>query len=193
MRRLLDAQWLLPGIIVALPYLGCAREPSSDDEPLGRVTQATAPMGFSGTTIGLARFDDIDVHNNIFPMTIDAGAGWEDATKRNVWVSFQKTQGPSDLYIQDNVWQPGGTTGWHTHPGHSLITVTEGTITAYEGSCAPTVYTVGMGFVDPGGDDHVHVLRNEGSVVARTKAVQLVPAGAPRRLDRPKPPGCSVD
>jgi hypothetical protein len=39
-----------------------------------------------------------------------------------------------------------------------------------------------MGLVDPGGD-HVHLLRNEGSVEARTMAVQLVPAGATRRID----------
>ena len=56
-----------------------------------------------------------------------------------------------------------GTTGWHTHPGQSLIIVTEGTVTAYEGDdpeCKPTVYTKGMTFVDPGGD-HVHIIRNE--------------------------------
>jgi hypothetical protein len=33
-----------------------------------------------------------------------------------------------------------------------------------------------MGFVDPGGE-HVHILRNEGTVEARTIAVQLIPAG----------------
>ena len=39
-----------------------------------------------------------------------------------------------------------------------------------------------MGLVDEGGD-HVHVIRNEGSVEARTVAVQLIPAGATRRID----------
>jgi quercetin dioxygenase-like cupin family protein len=94
--------------------------------------------------------------------------------------------------VQNNVWQPGGSTGWHTHPGHSLITVTAGTVTAYEGddpSCTPHVYTVGMGLVDPGGD-HVHVLRNEGSEEARTIAVQLIPAGAARRIDAAANPAC---
>ena len=46
---------------------------------------------------------------------------------------MQKTKGASDLYVQSNVWAPGGTTGWHTHPGHSLIIVTAGTVTAYDG------------------------------------------------------------
>ena len=38
-----------------------------------------------------------------------------------------------------------------------------------------------MGLVDEGGD-HVHVIRNEGSVEARTVAVQFIPAGATRRI-----------
>jgi hypothetical protein len=44
------------------------------------------------------------------------------------------------------------------------------------------VYTAGMGLVDQGGD-HVHVIRNDGSVEARTMAVQVIPAGATRRID----------
>ena len=98
----------------------------------------------------------------------------------------------SDLYVQSNVWEPGGSTGWHTHPGHSLIIVTAGTVTAYEGddpNCKPTLYTQGMGFVDPGGD-HVHLIRNEGGVEARSIAVQLIPADAVRRIDAEDPGSC---
>jgi hypothetical protein len=40
-----------------------------------------------------------------------------------------------------------------------------------------------MTFVDPGGD-HVDVLRDEGAVEARTITVQLIPAGATRRIGR---------
>jgi hypothetical protein len=46
-----------------------------------------------------------------------------------------------------------------------------------------------MGFVDPG-DGHVHNLRNEGSIEARTITVQLLPAGAPRRIDAEQPKQC---
>ena len=65
-------------------------------------------------------------------------------------------------------------------------------MTAYEGDdrrCRPTVYTPGMGFVDPGGD-HVHNLRNEGTVVAKTTAIQLIPADAARRIDAESPGNC---
>ena len=142
---------------------------------------ATPPSGFTGTTLGLGRLGDVQVFNHMV-------AG----TPKRLWLSMQKTKGQSDLYVQNNVWQPGGTTGWHTHPGHSLIVVTAGTVTAYEGddpSCTPHVYTVGQTFVDEGGD-HVHVIRNEDAVEARTVAVQLIPAAATRRIDAPANPAC---
>jgi hypothetical protein len=148
--------------------------------------RATTASGFVGTTVAVARFGEIDVFNQL-------------PRNGNVWLSLQKTKGSSDVYVQSNVWQPkniaqpnGGSTGWHTHPGHSLIIVTAGTVTAYEGNdptCTPTVYTQGMGFVDPGGD-HVHLLRNEGTVVASTITIQLIPAGAVRRIDAPDPGNC---
>jgi hypothetical protein len=150
--------------------------------------QATPQAGFTGTTLAVGRFGDIDASNHQLLTSRP-----EHRRHRNVWLSFQKTKGESDLYVQNNVWTPGGTTGWHTHPGHSLIIVTAGTVTTYEGddpSCRPHEYTVGMGFVDEGGD-HVHVIRNEGSVEARTVAVQLIPAGAMRRVDAEANPACA--
>ena len=47
-----------------------------------------------------------------------------------------------------------------------------------------------MTFVDEGGK-HVHVIRNEGAVEARTITVQLLPAGATRRIDAPGNPACT--
>ena len=149
-------------------------------------TQATPAAGFAGVPLAVGRFAEFEVSNYTF---FPEGAGGH---ANPLWYSRQKTKGPSDLHVQSNVWSPGGTTGWHTHPGHSLIVVTEGTITAYEGddpTCTPHVYETGDGFVDPGGD-HVHVLRNEGSVPARTVADQLIPAGAARRVDAGPNPAC---
>src|SRR5512138_1332372 len=152
-----------------------------------RAVWATPPSGFTGSTLAVGRFEEVDVRNHaLFPDNL------RDELESTVWVSLQKTKGPSDLYVQSNVWAPGGSTGWHTHPGHSLIIVTAGTVTAYDGddpSCTPHEYTQGMGLVDPGGD-HVHLLRNEGSVEARTIAVQLIPAGSTRRIDAQGPPAC---
>jgi quercetin dioxygenase-like cupin family protein len=144
---------------------------------------ATPPAGFTGTTVAVGRLDGFEVENRANT------AGGEGS-----WESQQHVEGQSDLYVQSNAWAPGGSTGWHSHPGHSLIVVTAGTVTVYEGddpTCTPHVYTQGMAFVDEGGS-HVHLIRNEGGVEARTVATQLIPAGAPRRIDAPAPAPCSV-
>jgi uncharacterized RmlC-like cupin family protein len=154
---------------------------------LARDARATPSSGFAGTTLAMAPFGEIEVFNHFVP----PGTRLREHD-RDIWLSWQKTKGQSDLYVQTNTWQPGGTTGWHSHPGHSLIIVTAGTVTAYEGNdpdCKPSVYTAGMGFVDPGGD-HTHVIRNEGTEVAQTVAVQLIPSGQPRRIDVPDPGNC---
>jgi len=109
---------------------------------------------------------------------------------------FLKTivKGDSDVYIVQNTFPPGAHTGWHTHPGPSLVTVTAGTITAYEAgdpTCTPHVYHAGDSFTDIGCGE-VHLLRNEGTDQAVTIAVQVIPAGAPRRLDRDQPANCPV-
>jgi len=149
---------------------------------------ATSPSGFTSTSLAVGRLGEFDVMHKLVSDDVDPAN-----SKKHVWHSSQKTKGDSDLYVQSNVWIAGGTSGWHTHPGHSLITVTAGTVTAYEGddpACTPHVYTVGMTFVDEGGE-HVHVIRNEGAVEARTITVQLLPAGAMRRIDAAANPACS--
>jgi hypothetical protein len=45
------------------------------------------------------------------------------------WRLMTKVKGDSDVYVIQNTWPPGAHTGWHTHPGPSLVTVTSGTLT----------------------------------------------------------------
>jgi quercetin dioxygenase-like cupin family protein len=140
---------------------------------------ATPSTGFTSSTLAKAQFGELDSHLHSVP------ADWQEMIK---------TKGLSDLYVQSNVWAPGGSTGWHTHPGPSLVIVTKGTLTVYEGddpSCTPHVYSANgtNAFVDIGGGD-VHLVRNEGTEEARTVAVQLIPSGAARRIDVPDPGNC---
>ena len=151
---------------------------------------ATTASGFIGVPLAKGTLRQFEVFNRFVLPTLK-----DD--DRKVWLSLQKTKGDSDLYIQSNTWdapQAGQlipSTGWHSHPGHSLIIVTAGTLTDYEAddpSCTPHVYTTGMAFVDQGGN-HAHIIRNEGTVVAQNIAVQLIPAGQPRRIDLATAPG----
>jgi hypothetical protein len=165
----------------------------------GKSVLATpANSGFKAVTIATGTFDEIDVFNQSSKNSLPAGFDGD------VWLSLQKTKGRSDLYVQSNSWQPVNSitgaiasTGWHTHPGHSLIIVTSGTLTEYEADCTRHVYTFVPGqpaptFIDPG-HDHEHIIRNEGSVPASSMAVQLVPydpAKANRRIDVSAPQSC---
>jgi len=148
-------------------------------------TPATTP-GFSGTTLAKATFGELDVK---------AKAHLDD-----LWDAKLKTKGDTDLYVQQNTWDPSAcdnacipSSGWHTHPGPSLVIVTQGSVTEYDGddpTCAPHVYsaTGTNSFVDIGGGA-VHVIRNESGAVAKTVVVQLIPKDATRRIDVTPAPG----
>ena len=165
---------------------------------VGRVSATPAVGFFKATTIATGTFGEIDAFNHSPKKDLPAG------NDGDVWLSMQKTKGQSDLYVQSNFWPAVNpttgaiaSTGWHTHPGHSLIIVTSGSITDYMADCMPHVYTAVSGqplptLVDPG-SGHLHNIRNEGSVPASTIAVQLVPydpARANRRIDAPAPESC---
>ena len=82
---------------------------------------------------------------------------------------------------------PGGTLGWHTHPGPALITVTSGTLTIVEHDCSAHSYPAGSAFVDVGMGE-VHNAFNDGSDTVTGYATYLnVPVGSPSRIDAPAP------
>lgn len=160
------------------------------------VLATPANSRFKATSIASGTFGEFQVFNQRPKNNLPAGN--DDA----LWLSLQQTKGRSDVYVQSNTWQPVdpvtgviASTGWHTHPGHSLIIVTAGTVTEYEDDCTPHVYNKGATFVDPGGD-HVHIIRNESPTdTASTIAVQFVPYDpnkGNRRIDAPVPQNCQA-
>jgi quercetin dioxygenase-like cupin family protein len=117
-----------------------------------------------------------------------------ESTPPGIWQTKIKTMGQSDLYVVDNKFDPAGTTGWHSHPGPSLVFVVSGTVTNYEigrhGRCTATDYGPGSGFIDPGVDS-VHMIKNNTTTPAETIAVQFLPTGATRKIDEPDPGTCA--
>jgi quercetin dioxygenase-like cupin family protein len=140
------------------------------------------PHGVTTLTYGIARFDSIDAATRT---DIDPGRG------RDIWKTQIKTKGATDVHMLHNTIAPGGTFGWHSHPGPSLVIVKAGTATFYEAddpACAAHIVPAGSGFVDNGHD--THVVRNDGTVDLVTEVVSLVPAGFARRIDEPAPTSC---
>jgi quercetin dioxygenase-like cupin family protein len=97
-----------------------------------------------------------------------------------------RIKGDSDVYVVRNVVAPGGHTGWHSHPGPSIVSVVSGQATNYHADDpVGTVHDAGTAFVDDG--EGAHIVRNEGNTVLELIAFQILPAGAPRRIDEPQP------
>src|SRR5215211_5858904 len=96
--------------------------------------QATPPDKVTTTIIGIGRFTKIDAK---VKTDINPGSPTE------FWKARIKTKGSSDLHVLQNTIAPGGTFGWHSHPGPSLVIVKSGTATFYLASdrrcprCAP--------------------------------------------------------
>jgi quercetin dioxygenase-like cupin family protein len=132
---------------------------------------ATPPQGFTSTPlVGPVVLDEIHtVHQ-----TQDYGV-------------MLKTRGLSDVYVTHITIAPGGHGGWHSHPGPSIITVKSGTATFYDecNDFVPQTFAAGTGFVEDA--ECVHLLANEGDVDLEVVVMQIVPHGAPRRIDEPAP------
>jgi quercetin dioxygenase-like cupin family protein len=88
--------------------------------------------------------------------------------------------------------EPGGTTGWHTHPGKTVVLVTKGEFTVYrdhDGECRSRTYGPGEGFVEP--PTRVHTGVNEGENPVKLVAVFFrVPDDGTTRIDQPDPGVC---
>lgn len=102
-----------------------------------------------------------------------------------------KSQDDTDIVVANIVQAPGGTSGWHSHPGPAMVVVKTGALTVYHGNdrrCSPMRHPAGTVFVEKGG--MVHVARNEGDVEATAVATFFVPAGAQPRIDEAAPGNC---
>jgi quercetin dioxygenase-like cupin family protein len=100
-------------------------------------------------------------------------------------VEFE-ARGVSDVYVVHNRILPGGHTGWHSHPGPSIVSVVSGQATEYRDDDPDgVVHPAGTVFIDEG--THAHKVVNEGSTDLVLVAFQILPFGAPRRIDEPTP------
>jgi quercetin dioxygenase-like cupin family protein len=106
----------------------------------------------------------------------------------NGWEAEIRVKGLSDVYVTHFKLAPGAHGGWHSHPGPSFIAVKAGTATVYcacENPITREDYPAGSGFVEDAGC--VHIVVNEGNTDLEFVVMQIVPLGAPRRIDEPAP------
>ena len=124
---------------------------------------------------------------------INAAARVQPKDNDSGWKASLKVSGATNIAVQSNVAAPGATSGWHSHPGLSIVTVTEGAVWDYaaeDPNCKPRIITAGHSFVEAG--NHVHLVRNEGTVEAKWVTTAIRPAGSQARIDQPAPSHCTI-
>lgn len=135
---------------------------------------------FAGTVFATAS-------SNFTPTQLGRGTLSRSVHFNSGAVKFQ-TKGSVDFVTNSVTIGPMGSSGWHAHPGVTLVTVASGSVVHYDAHCVATVYPAGTAFVESG--DHPLLVRNESATTPAVNIVTfLVPAGAATRIDKPNP-GC---
>lgn len=154
-------------IIVMLSVLALALVPIA-------TAFATAPTGLTTVLLGRSTYGrGLDVKHN--------------------HVVVQKTRGSADFATLQITLAPGGSSGWHHHPGVVLVSVVSGSVRFYDTDCTYQTYDAGDAFVEA--SDQAGLAKNIGSVDAALYATFIVPTStAPTglRIEDPQPAGCAV-
>jgi quercetin dioxygenase-like cupin family protein len=133
------------------------------------VAAIVGPSGFHPTIIAdgkIAKASEIDAN------------GIEFSSRKNARVLVQTVE-----------FDGGGMSGWHTHPGLTVVTVVDGSVIDRTGCHAPVVYTKNQSFVEepntPGSVNNV-----SDTVKAHVVATLIVPDGMAPRTNV-EAPNCS--
>jgi quercetin dioxygenase-like cupin family protein len=125
----------------------------------GGIATATPSRGFVSTVLGSTTIDSL---------------------------SIQPSGESVALFLRVTL-EPGGTSGWHSHPAHVFVLVRAGRVALADGdTCTRTVYKEGEVFVET--PDHVHKATNVGNEQAVLLATFVgLPPGTPARTDETNP------
>ncbi|MEW2632223.1 cupin domain-containing protein [Streptomyces sp. NPDC048389] len=96
-------------------------------------------------------------------------------------------KGRTDVVVRTLTIEPGGSTGWHHHPGQVLAVVRSGTLTRTLDDCSLEVTKRGGVILEPAGARHRHVGRNLGTEPVVLYVTYFMPAGSPLSVDEEAP------
>jgi quercetin dioxygenase-like cupin family protein len=97
-----------------------------------------------------------------------------------------ETDGAANFIVQDVIFAPDGTTGWHKHPGVLLLSLTadSGSVDWYDANCVKHVYNAGDSWTE---GTTLHDVVNTSSSNAHFIVTYIVAKGVSKRTDEPAP------
>ncbi|MDX8049603.1 cupin [Lentzea sp. BCCO 10_0798] len=106
---------------------------------------------------------------------------------------FDQTVGDTQYVLKEITIAPGGSTGWHYHPGPVKGVVTRGVLTHHDSDCSiDGVYRPGQFINEPNGTGYVHLGRNLTTAPLVLEVLYQNPVGNPPAVSTPNP-GCSFE
>lgn len=158
------------------------------------LTGVMATVGLAGAALATAGVGILSapiIARGAFQDTVDLKFKVSDGSGTSEVIHVDDTR---ETVMQQIVVGPGGTTGWHSHPGPAIALIKSGTLTLYSGddaTCTGRTFEAGEAFVDSG-QGHVHMARN----LSQTQNLEVwvtyfdVPFGGSVRVDKPDPGNC---
>lgn len=105
----------------------------------------------------------------------------------------QSTMDGQDFITKELTIAPGGSTGWHWHPGQVYGVIRAGTLTHYGSDCnVDGVYPTGGTITEQSGPGYIHLGRNLGPDPLVMWVGYIEPAGSPQANSVPNP-GCPFE
>ena len=168
------------GVTFLFALGGCGAMGTSEEanSPTTHTPSANSPKGESATPV------------TVTPLSRGTLG---EVKAENDGIKVESVPGSADIVTLKVVIKPGGSTGWHHHPGVTLVSVASGTPTEYRADCEKTVLKAGEGFFE--GTEEPHVVRNEGNVDAVLYPTFVIPTEtSPEKLTiaHPQPKDCDV-
>jgi quercetin dioxygenase-like cupin family protein len=133
---------------------------------LTNVVSATPPSGQTPSALAVGRLSEAQTINT-------------DRIK-------VQTKGITDVAMFTVTYDPGGYSGWHTHPGVLFVVVRSGAVIRTV-SCQSTTYHAGESFVESDEQPSGEVRNASTTEPAVLSVTQIVPKDSPRRSEADQP------
>ena len=96
-----------------------------------------------------------------------------------------------DIVVVSTTAGPGGSSGWHSHPGGAIVVIQAGQVTTYQSfgnHCVINTYTHGQSFIERPNVPLIAIAGSEGALIYAT--FPGVPVGGSPRTSLPNPGTC---
>jgi Uncharacterized conserved protein, contains double-stranded beta-helix domain len=172
----MKSKWVLAALLGVLGAAGRSRK------KWGAAIAGVAVIGtFAAVALGSPSFN--------FTSTPLVTANLDNTVQLNSDRIKLQTKDPTVVRVATVVFGPGGSSGWHHHPGFVIVSVKSGSVTVWKSDCSQETYGAGSAFVESG-DDPGQVTSVDG---ATNYVTYVVPNVSPLvfRIDD-NPPACAT-